>query len=504
MQFRLTINHDQLGRCRKVTREVAKHLQKYTDRHTSVAIERAGLRALGVTSLHRGAPLTQAVIDALGPTRLREGAAYWLGYIMAKEKCSAETAALALLKKDKLPATSQGFPHGEIRAVTRNALAAYTAKLRTAAQQRPSLRRRNSCLLLAAHTSTGDLGQDLRVLKAAQHEPLAGILFRPPTARDGADWIGKGAGWRGKYDVGDASARLTAALPQRGEPAGPFGFTWGGFNLLAPELGVHLATTPVALIEHDALSATKIDGVHFKRALLDQQFLYRLCARAELGVAIRSHEWTACVDSYERGHELLMGQVLIEALGDAAGLPLDAMRPRHGLMLATPEQAARPDRLACELAHAQLVREIFPQITASFVTSGSIDDIHLGALIAALCDYQRVILPLHQHGKSALGWTADALQRIAQLVRMGGSLCDDLAFVGHGVIARRSGALLERMEKLAQRLAQHDLLTLEKPADLTSLFDITDSGTGADGILAKHKHYWNPLEAWLCQASASS
>lgn len=504
MQFRLMMNRDQLDRCRKGGRDVTRQLQKFIDRHTSTAVEQAIVRMLGVTGLHRGKPLTQCVVELLGADRLRDGAAYWLGAIMVQEKCTAEAAALALVKKGSAPASNQGFPHAEIRRVTRHALDPYAKQVQAAAHARPNARRRNQCRLLASHQSTGDLAEDVRTIKAAQHEPFAGLTFRLPLAPDGSEWIGKGKGWRSKYDLSAAISQCTQAAGTHPAADTPFTLTFGGLNLLAPELGTLLATTSVAAIEYDALSAAKIDGVHVKRALIDQHFLYRLCARANMNVAIRSHEWNRCVDGYERGHELLLGQIVLEAMGAAAGLELDAMRPQHTLMLATADHVAREERIAYELAHAQLLREIFPQVTAGFVTDGTAEEVHLGALLAAVCDYQHVVVPLHINHKSVLGWTKDALHKLDQLIRWSGSLCDDISFVSHGKIGRRGLTLLERMEKLAIKLGQHDLLQLNRPSEQISLFEFTDGGAGLDGVVQKNKHYWNPVESWLCPVSASS
>ncbi len=125
MQSRLILDRDQIDQCRKIAREIATHLARYSSRHTSVAIEDATLRALGVHGLYKDRQLSEVVIERIGRDCLREGAAYWLGAAMVEWNCTALVAAKRIAKSGFAPRKDAKLPHGEIRRMTRAALAPF-------------------------------------------------------------------------------------------------------------------------------------------------------------------------------------------------------------------------------------------------------------------------------------------------------------------------------------------------------------------------------------------
>lgn len=493
MQFRLMLDRDHVDRSRKLGRELAYHVHRYIDRHTSEAVERATLRALGVVGQQGREPLTAAVLQQMGKERLRDGAAYWLGAVMIAQRCDAAAAAQHIVRQG-FPEKSDGaLPHAEIRRVTKAALQRYQAEVARAAQQRQPRgggRRRTGRLDEYVVIATGDVGQDVRAVAAWQQRGVTGALIQPPLACTDTTLVGKGRGWWGRYDA-------IAAIAQLGAAARPGGaLMWQGHHLMAPELAIPITTGPFSAMAYDCLTMAHRGGVHFKRAMVDQQFLYRLLAEAQVDVWVSSDRWRTDIDGYARGHEFLMGQLFIEAMGEMAGLPLESIRPCHGLIMPNGAEERRNDVLLHEVAHAQLLRELFPQVPLSFVLDTDGSSATLAAGIANLCDYASVVYATHTADKRAAAQMQARQAAARQLHALLGGIGHDLSFVTNGAISRRTHTVLEKVVNSLEQVHRRDFLKLA--AEQTDgLFVLPDRGAGIDGVYQKNRHYWNPLEEWL-------
>lgn len=488
MQFRLMLDRDQLTRSRKIAREIATHLQKYVVRHTSTAIERAALRAMGVHGLHAGKPLTEAVIEKIGKDRLRDGAGYWLGYAMWEGKKGAQAAAQHLVKSGVPEELPRGLPHGEIRRMAREAATPHFQHLAAAAEKRDSGGGRRRRFIAAVET--GNLARDCEAIKHLVKDGVDGVLLRAPIAADTEQLDAKTGGWRGqKYDLFDAIHKGAAAADGRH-------FIWGGNHLLAPETIVACGAEPIHAVEYDCLTLARCGGVHFKRAIVDQQFLYRFMARVGIGVSVASDHWRPLIDSYQDGHELLVGMMLIEAMGEDAGLPLEKIVPRHTLVI---PQNGRADRLSLELAQAQLTRELFPQVPLGIAVDCATDaavDITLAGAIANVVDFAAILLQRVGKEKDAAAAMQTALATARQANNWFGDCGDDLLFAANGKIIRRTHHLLEQAVKELQHVHRRDFLKLVA-AETKGLLAMPDTGAGIDGVVQKGKYYWNPIEDWL-------
>lgn len=499
MQFRLMLDRDQLDHARKMAREIAGHLHKYVSRHTSLAVERAALRAFGIHGQVGGRPITEVIVEKIGTERLRDGAGYWLGYAMWEGKREPQAAAHHLAKvglPDHLP---RGLPHGEIRRMAREAAGGYLGRLAQAAALREAGTVRRRGPLVFAEVATGQLARDHEVMRALAKAGADGIVLRPPLAPHVEQLHHKTGGWRAhKYDLFDGitkGAETVAEAARHRQSACQL--IWGGNHLLTPEVGVACGMIPIHGIEYDCLTMARHGGVHFKRALVDQHFLYRFCARVGMTVHVASERWHAWVDGYTDGHEFLVGMMLIEALGALAGLPLERIIARHSLMIAN----GRGDRLALELAHAQLARELFPQVPLGIALPGVVahpQDAVLASAMAGLADYGHQFLPAPTGEK---GSAVSPEERIAAVQRPATWLAeigDDIGFAPNGKIIRRTHTLLEQALKELQHLHRRDFLKLVGD-EAKGLFAIPDTGAGLDGVVQKGKFYWHPVEEWMGQ-----
>lgn len=502
MQFRLMLDRDQVDRCRKMAREIAVHLERYSSRHTSLSIEDASLRALGVHGEHKGRSLPEVVLDAIGRERLREGAPYWLGAVMVARNCTPLLAAKHIAKEGLPERKGEKLPHGEIRRMTRAALAPFLKSLDEAKSKRQPAaapQRWGADWQLLATLHTGNVDDDVkRVQELMKHPDVGGATVQSPLPANTAAVVGRGRGWRAKYDAIAAIERLDRLVREhQRHHKKSFALTWDGCSLAGPLMAVAVATSHLASMAYDCCSLVGVTGVHLKRAIVDQAFVYRLFAKSGVGVAVASDRWRSAVNGYSHGHELLMGQLLIEAMGERAGIALDKMAPCHGLVIPRDAEHVR-SHLLDDIAHAQLVRELFPQVPLGFaVPTAPAGDIVMSTMIAALCGFPSGVVEWNETKKmTAQGFRATAAE-IANARQLVSDLGSELAFVNNGQIARRSSMLVEHMARSLQQMHRRDLLQAVPSTEARGLFNAAEPSVGLDGVFQRHKYYWNPLLEWL-------
>lgn len=507
MQFRLMLDRDQIDECRHDARELAKHVHRYIDRHTSESVEAATLRALGVTGDHDGQPLTAAVVEKIGKERLREGAAYWLGAVMATKQCDVAKAAHQLVRDGCPDGKKVRLPHAEIRQVTKAALQPFQQLCEQAGRRRAGAfvpRRRGAAVESWLTVASGDSTADLRLVTDLANGHATGAVVHPPFAGRIAGLTAKARGWRNHYAVLDVIKKCGHAISTHAErrQKAPFAFALGGCGMTTLEAVTASVATELTHVEFDVLTAVRCGGLHFKRALVDQQCLYRLCGKTGLGLVVAGDAWRAVADGYAFGHELVLGHMLIEAMGSMAGIPLELMIARVAPVLKEGE-GARSDRLAHELAHLQVERELFPQVPLLMACAATTPDTGgLHAMLAVLCGLDGAIVDTLT-AKKVEQQRVHALRELIDTIwRSGGEVAEELTYVSNGKIHRRAHTLLEKMHKTVQQLQRRDLLKLSSETDAHGLFAIPDQGEGQDGVLQKHKYYWNPLEEWLLKAPA--
>ncbi|MBI4237818.1 MAG: hypothetical protein HY696_05295 [Deltaproteobacteria bacterium] len=509
MQFRLMLDRDQVDQCRKGARELAKHIHRYVDRHTSESVEVATLRSLGVTGDHQGQTLAAAVVEKIGKERLREGAAYWLGAVMATKQCDVAKAAHQLVRDGCPDSRQTRLPHAEIRQVTKAALQPFQHTCEQAARRRVGTtnpRRRTTAVESWLTVASGDGAADVRLVAELASGQATGAVLHPPFATKIAGLTAKPRGWRNHYAVLDVVKKCAHAVEMHAErrQKAPFAFVLGGCGAATLEAVTASVATELTGVEFDLLTAARCHGLHFKRALVDQQFLYRICGKSGIGLLVAGDGWRAVADGYAYGHELVLGHMLIEALATMAGVPFEGIVARLAPVLKEGE-GARSDRVAHELAHLQVERELFPQAPLFMACAATTPDpCGLHATLAVLCGLDGAIVDTLTAKKVEQQRLHAAREHIDAIWRHGGDVAEELTYIPNGKIHRRAHTILEKMQKTLQQLQRRDLLKLGGDEPAPGLFAIPDSGVGLDGVLQKHKYYWNPLEEWLLKANARS
>ena len=123
MQSKLNLNGELVDRARQSAANIAKDTQNFIDQHTTVTVERAVCRLLGIDGVNEmDVPMPNVVVDHLmANSILPVGAAWYIGNAMVETGLDPQGVAEAIdrgeLDMSKLPAHSDA----DIRAAIRKA-----------------------------------------------------------------------------------------------------------------------------------------------------------------------------------------------------------------------------------------------------------------------------------------------------------------------------------------------------------------------------------------------
>lgn len=204
-------------------------------------------------------------------------------------------------------------------------------------------------------------------------------------------------------------------------------------------------------------------------------------------------------DAVDAAHTVVVSQLLNERFGHEAGLA-DA---QLGLGHAFEIDPKIPESFRLELAHAQLVRELFPDAPLKYMppTKHMTGNIFAGYLLDAFFNLagvmtgQSIILIGMMTEGIHTPWLSDrdlALENVRYVRDACGGLAEDFVPRPDGVIASRARRVLAESLELLERIGDDGLLT----AIAEGTFGVTrrppDGGKGLDGVVERAGGYLNP------------
>lgn len=448
------------------------NVQKYIERHSSYAIETATLQLLGVEGEYRGKNCAHWVVHRLTKDQLRLGAAHWWGRALLAAQHDPKTLAIKIAKGkidwNKLPEADPKIIQKQTKELAEKGL-------------------KNLKALQPPHSRDPWLGVVVPVAKARK---LVGQI---------KDWQKVGVSAfrlqlspQQLLEEGDACEETALAHKATQEEA--FRSHWFSFSLAGvnvPETTVTLLSKGVSCLGMDAVMNTMLSGVNLRRAAVDQFFSLLLAHHAGVTVQSAQSDWVRARARLKLPNVLAV-LFLQEQFMQRAGLPFEKTSFTHGF----PQESWSEQGGLGALAHAQLMREIFPQSQLWFTWNPS--QVEIGSWVAMFADQEGVEFSAKE-GENH--WT-----QIKQKMLTMQSLQDEIEFNTHGKVARLAHSELEATHRLLKHIHH---ITLWKAIEEDKL-DPEMTGVpngGIDGVFQKSFHYYNPVMDLLvkkqCQESES-
>jgi len=509
MQNKLNLDQSLVSKARASAAKVADDTQEFIDKHTTVTVERAICRLLGIDGTDVvDVPLPNIVVDhILEREMLPMGAAYHIGNAMIETGFTPQQIAIEVDKGEldfsKLALNSVKDARAEIMPYAEKAI----ERIRGNAVRRKSFLEeygeRNAPYIYVI-VATGNIFEDIIQAKAAARQGADVIAVIRTTGQSLLDYVPYGAtteGFGGTYATQENFRLMRTALDEVGAEQKRYirlcNYCSG---LCMPEIAAMGALERLDMMLNDALYGILFRDINMQRTVIDQNFSRMINSFAGIIINTGEDNYLTTADAVEEAHTVLASQFLNEQFALSAGLPEEQMGLGHAFEI-DPEVE---DAFLLELAQAQMAREIFPKAPLKYMPptkfiTGNIFKAYINnALFNAVTvmTNQKIHLlgmlteAIHTPFLSDRALAIESAHYIERTMR---HLSDEVSFKDGGIIQSRAAEVLEEASDLLEEIEELGLFaTLEKGV-FAGIKRSRDGGKGLSGVTQKSKQYFNPF-----------
>ncbi|WP_131764018.1 lysine 5,6-aminomutase subunit alpha TIM-barrel domain-containing protein, partial [Actinomadura fibrosa] len=351
--------------------------------------------------------------------------------------------------------------------------------------------------------ATGDICEDIPQAQAAAREGADVVAVIRSTGQSLLDFVPEGAtreGYAGTYATQENFRLMRAALDEVSRELGRYvRLTNYASGLCMPEIATLAGLERLDMMLNDCMYGIIFRDINPRRTFIDQRFSRQIHARAGIVINTGEDNYLTTADAVDAAHTVIVSQLLNERFGHEAGLS-DA---QLGLGHAFEINPAVPGSFRLELAHAQLVRELFPDAPLKYMppTKHMTGNIFQGYLLDAFFNLagvmtgQSIILIGMMTEGIHTPWLSDrdlALENVRYVRDACAGLAEDFRPRPDGMLVQRAKQVLSEAVELLERVEGDGLLT----AIAEGTFGVTrrppDAGKGLDGVVARADGYCNP------------
>ena len=509
---RLAIDPGVVAECRSLAEEISAPLEALAGTHTTASIERASLRLIGVDGTEgsgtEAEPIPNRVADAIrSAVGLERGA--MLPFMHAVESgCGDVATAAREISSGRLVPE---WPHGvDLEIAAERAL----REAEAAVDQVAAAKTERDALISRVGDSpkpwfylivaTGNIHEDIPHAQAAAREGADIIAVIRSTGQSLLDYVPYGAtedGFAGTFATQENFRLMRAALDEVGEELGRYiRLTNYASGLCMPEIAAMAAMERLDMMLNDCMYGIIFRDINMQRTFTDQNFARMVNSLAGVIINTGEDNYLTTADAVDSAHTVLASQFLNERLAIAAGLPSEQMGLGHAFEI-DPEV---DDQIAMEIAHAQLIRECFPDAPLKYMppTKHMTGNVFQGFLydgmfnlVGALTGQDIILLGMMTEGVHTpfLSDRDLALENARYVFRGASTLAGELRFEPGGDVERRAAQVLEECRLMLRKVAEIGMFAAIEAGMFADTVRTRDGGKGLDGVVERAHDYFNPI-----------
>jgi len=505
--LKLKLDQGKIAYSRSLAKKIADDIQSYINRHTTVAVERATLRLLGVHGVNdEFEPLPNVVVSKLG-TRLGGGAS--LPFVSAAARTglgpvelaraigdgSVDLTAIEPLPPARVFETAHALLQPQIdrirgqRAIRETRIAAEPPRTRP---------------LIYVIVATGNIYEDVEQARRAAIQGADIIAVIRATAQSLLDYVPYGItteGFGGTYATQENFELMRKALDEASDRLGRYvRLVNYASGLCMPEIAAMGALERLDLTLNDSMYGILFRDINMYRTFVDQHFSRMINAFAGIAINTGEDNYLTTADAVEKGFTVLASDLINERFAQNAGLPPHLMGLGHAYEI-SPEIE---NSFLLELAMAQLEREVFPLHPLKYMppTKHMTGDIFRTYLANALFN---LVAQWTGQGIQLLGMLTEAVHtphlqdrylaiKNAEIVMNAvKDLGSDVVFKDGGIIQTRAREVLDRTVDFLEEIADIGLMEAISQGRFADVERPKDGGKGLSGVASKREDYYNPV-----------
>ena len=509
MDNKLNLNQTLVDQARDSAARVADEVQSFIDVHTTVTVERAVCRLLGIDGVNDvEVPLPNVVVDHLQEkSLLAGGVAFYVGNAMAEYGIDPQQVA------ERINAGELDLSRVPVHTAEEIRNAIMPVANATVERIRGNVHQRNEFLkefgdkegpYLYVICATGNIYEDITQAKAAAKQGADIIAVIRTTGQSLLDYVPYGAtteGFGGTYATQENFRLMRAALDEVGvEEKRYIRLCNYCSGLCMPEIAAMGALEHLDVMLNDALYGILFRDINMQRTIVDQYFSRVINSFAGVIINTGEDNYLTTDDAIESAHTVLASQFLNEAFALKAGL----REEQQGLGHAFEMDPSVENTFLYELAQAQMARQIFPKAPLKYMppTKFMTGNIFRGHVQDALFNMVTILTGQKLH---LLGMLTEAIhtpfmsdralsiENAQYIFRTMKDLGNDIIFKPNGIMENRANEVLT---KAADRLKEIEKLGLFATLEKGIFADVKrprDGGKGLAGVVTKDGSYFNPF-----------
>jgi len=516
---RLQIDQESVAECRSLASEISAPIEELARTHTTVSIERACLRFAGVDGVEgegvEAAPIPNRVVEEIARTvGLERGVLIPFFHAVDATGGDVQGAAEAISSGDLVPAWPEGDDYERARAGAEAAGESAVATIAAAKESRDGAIGRVGDATkpwLYLIVATGNIHEDIPQAQAAAREGADVIAVIRSTGQSLLDYVPYGPttdGFAGTFATQENFRLMRTALDEVGEELGRYiRLTNYASGLCMPEIAALAAMERLDMMLNDCMYGIIFRDINMQRTFIDQHFSRMVHSLAGIVINTGEDNYLTTADAVDSAHSVLASQFLNERLALSAGLPEE----QQGLGHAFEIDPDVPNQVALEIAHAQLIRECFPNAPLKYMppTKHMTGNIFRGYLndgmfnlVGALTGQDIILLGMMTEGiHTPFLSDRDLAIENANYV-FGGSiaLAGELRFEPGGDVERRANQVLEETRLMLAKVAEIGMFAAIEAGMFADTVRTRTGGKGLSGVVRRADAYVNPVADLLGQS----
>ncbi|MBL8394749.1 MAG: lysine 5,6-aminomutase subunit alpha [Candidatus Accumulibacter sp.] len=509
----LHLDQAQIDRARNSARRIARRVFEQMNRFTTTTVERATLRLLGVDGVDENmVPLPNRLVSHLQEQKLlSHGAAAVVAGAMsdhnwtARQVAEAVVAGRLVLDRPRDETAARAAAAAEARR-----MCAHIARQRARRDAGIGSCGESRTPWLYLIVATGNIHEDVIQARAAAEQGADIIAVIRSTGQSLLDYVPYGAtteGFGGTYATQENFRLMRAALDEAGSKVGRYiRLTNYCSGLCMPEIAAMGAMERLDMMLNDSMYGIIFRDINMQRTFIDQFFSRMVNAYAGIIINTGEDNYLTTADACEAAHTVLASQLINEQFACLSGLAPEQMGLGHAFEI-DPELE---NGFLWEIAHAQLVRQVFPEASLKYMppTRHMTGNIFKGHVQDALFN---IVSTLTQQNIHLLGMMTEAIhtpfiqdrflavQNAKYVFNTMRDLHSEVEFRRDGQIEQRAQRVLSETEQILAEIERIGLPAAISQGTFAEISRQPDGGKGLDGVLAKSADYFNPFPKLMLQ-----
>ena len=507
MLAQLQLDQEQISRARAHARTIAERIHQEMSQYTTTTVERATLRLLGLDGVSsEQVPLPNVVVEHLKEQGLLGyGAALPIFGAMAEKGMTLQEVGQAVGECKltlTVPKDLEKARLGVREAAQKSC--DHIKKQRSDRQGKIQAWGEGPQPWLYLIVATGNIYEDIKQAQAAAEQGADVIAVIRSTGQSLLDYVPYGAtteGFGGTFATQENFRLMRAALDETGEKVGRYiRLTNYCSGLCMPEIAAMGAIERLDMMLNDSMYGIIFRDINMKRTFIDQFFSRMINAYAGVIINTGEDNYLTTADAYEAAHTVLASDLINEQFALLSGLEESQMGLGHAFEI-NPEME---NGFLWELAHAQLIRQVFPNAPLKYMppTKYMTGNIFKGQLQDGLFNMVGIMT---NQGIQLLGMLTEAIhtpfiqdrflavQNARYIFNTMKDLGDEIQFSPNGKIEKRAQEVLAEAEEMLKKIDEIGLKKAIEDAMFAEISRTETGGKGLDGVIDKVGEYYNPF-----------